>query len=304
MASTNQSPEYQRAEKNFLEASGDEERLLLLEEMIRQAPKHKSSEKMVANLKTRYIKLKKKIETQKKVKRGSGKAGIKKEDMQAVLIGYTNSGKSAIINKLTNVNTKVSESPFTTIKSMVGMMNYHDVQVQIIEDPSIKGENFDIGIANSADLIIIVISKLDEIKEIIEQIPKAHGEKLIVFNKIDILGESEKRKISSYLSSKKYNYTMISCKTNEGLEKLKEKIFESFDIARIYLKEPGKSPTDRPLVMPPNSTIEDVAKKISREMAKNIKEVHIWGPSSKFPNQRVGLTHKVKDKDIVEFRTK
>lgn len=85
MASTNQSPQYQKAEVMFLRSQTNEERLKWLEEMIRECPKHKSSEKMLANLKTRYIKLKDKIEKIKKVSRSSGKPGIKKEEMQAVI---------------------------------------------------------------------------------------------------------------------------------------------------------------------------------------------------------------------------
>ena len=61
MASTNQSPEYQKAEKHFLSSKTDDERLIWLEEMIRECPKHKSAEKMLANLKTRYSKLRKKL---------------------------------------------------------------------------------------------------------------------------------------------------------------------------------------------------------------------------------------------------
>ena len=67
MASTNQSPFYQKAESMFLKAQTDEERLRWLEEMIKECPKHKSAEKMLANLKTRYIKLKKNMERKKKV---------------------------------------------------------------------------------------------------------------------------------------------------------------------------------------------------------------------------------------------
>ncbi len=68
MASTNQSPEYQQAEKKFLQAQSDEERVTCLEEMMRTAPKHKSSDSMRANIRTRYIKLKEKIERIKKQK--------------------------------------------------------------------------------------------------------------------------------------------------------------------------------------------------------------------------------------------
>ena len=69
MASTNQTPEYQQAEKRYLQAQSDEERVTCLEEMIRQAPKHKAGESMRANLKTRYIKMKEKLERIKKTKK-------------------------------------------------------------------------------------------------------------------------------------------------------------------------------------------------------------------------------------------
>ncbi|MBS3072991.1 50S ribosome-binding GTPase [Candidatus Pacearchaeota archaeon] len=306
MASTNQSPFYKKAEENFLNSKTDEEKLTWLEEMIRECPKHKSSEKMLANLKTRRIKLIEKIDRIKK-SRKSGKSSqdsIKKYDMQAVLVGKTNSGKSLIISLLTNANSTVSESQFTTKNPIQGIMEYGGVQIQIIDNPSVKNDNFDVGIANNTDLVILVVTDLSQIEEVNKFIPKAKGKKLIVFNKTDLLNEKEKRKISETLKSKKYNFIMISSKNNQNVEELKEKIFQSFNITRIYLKEPGKYADDKPLIIQPNSTILDVAKKISRQMAENIKEVHIWGPSSKFPNQKVGLAHIVKDKDIVEFKTR
>ncbi|MEK6873772.1 MAG: GTPase [Nanoarchaeota archaeon] len=306
MASTNQSPFYKKAEENFLNAQTDEERLKWLEEMIRECPKHKSSEKMLANLKTRRIKLVEKIDRIKKSKISSKSTqeSIKKYDMQVALIGETNSGKSSILSLITNANSKISENLFTTQIPIQGIMDHDDVQIQIIDLPSVKNENFDVGIANTADVLLLVITNLSQIEEINKFIPKANGKKLIVFNKTDLLDEKEKRKISETLKSRKYNFITLSCKNKQNIEELKEKIFQSFNITRIYLKEPGKSSTDKPLIMHPNSTILDVAKKISKQMAQNIKEVHIWGPSSKFSNQKVGLSHIVKDKDIVEFKTK
>ena len=156
MASTNQSPFYKQAEAKFLAAQTNEEKLKWLEEMIRECPKHKSSEKMLANLKTRHIKLKEKIESQKKTTKGSKKPGIKKEEMQAVIVGKTNSGKSTLLSLITNTNPEIAPYPFTTKHPIIGMLNHSGVYIQIIEIPAIESEYFDKSIANNADTILIV----------------------------------------------------------------------------------------------------------------------------------------------------
>ncbi|MEM3866916.1 MAG: TGS domain-containing protein, partial [Candidatus Bathyarchaeia archaeon] len=37
---------------------------------------------------------------------------------------------------------------------------------------------------------------------------------------------------------------------------------------------------------------------------KNFKYARVWGPSSKFPGEKVGLNHLLKDGDIVEIHAK
>ncbi len=303
MASTNQSPFYKKAEVNFLNAQNDNDRIYWLDEMIKECPKHKSAEKMLANLRTRRIKLLEKIERIKKSKSSSGKPGIKKADNQIVLVGFTNSGKSTILSMLTNAKPLITEYSYSTQHPEIGTMDYEGVKFQIIDEPSFKNENFDVGIANTADLIIIIVTKLDEIIESEKYITKTHGKRIIVFNKIDLLSENEKRKVSETLKSKKINFVMTSS-DGEGIENLKERIFSSFEIIRIYLKEPGKQPSKLPLTIKPPATIKSVADKISKNLLPTIKEIHIWGPSSKFQNQKVGITHELKDKDIVEFKTR
>ncbi|MBI5803598.1 50S ribosome-binding GTPase [Candidatus Pacearchaeota archaeon] len=304
MASTNQSPQYQKAESMFLNAQTSEERLKWLEEMIRECPKHKSSEKMLANLKTRYIKLKEKIESQKKTSRSSGKKGIKKEEMQAVIVGLTNSGKSSLLSILTNAKPQVGENPFITKQPEVGMMNYNnELQIQLIEIPAMDSEHYDKGLVNTAEVIIILVTELKQIEETQKEINKSAGKQIIVFNKIDLIGESEKRKIFSTLQSRKYDFVMISAKENLGIEELKDKIFKSFDKIRVYSKEPGKPKSNNPIILELRSTVEDAAKKLFKKK-DIIKEASVTGPSSKFPNQKVSLKHQLKDRDIVEFKIK
>jgi len=305
MASTNQSPEYQAAEKHYLLAQSDKERLEALEEMIKHMPQHKSAEKMRANLKTRYKKLKSKIETQKK----SGKSTqqiIKKQDMQANIIGLTNSGKSSILKHLTNANPLIANYQFTTTHPQIGTMFYQETQIQIIDQPAVESEYFDQNISNTTDLLIIIITNLEQLPKINPFLKKAKAKKIIIYNKSDLLNQTEKRKLEATMKSKiKTPFIFFSSKYPDNLQELKELIFKQFNIIRIYTKEPHKPASTKPMIMkPPKNTVEDAAKKVSNQLFQTLKETRVTGPSAKFPNQKVGLKHELKDKDIVEFHTR
>jgi len=300
----NAHPEYISAEKEYYSAEDDEERLKALEKMISVLPGHKGAEKLRAQIRLRYKKLKEKLSKEKKSKKSSGKAGIKKEDMQAVIVGKTGTGKSSLISLLTNVHTKIADYPFTTKSPVVGIMDYENIGIQLIEVPAIESEYYDKGIVNTADTIIILVTAVEQIPEIEKKIERASGKKIIVFNKIDLLSETEKRKISATLSSRRHIFQMVSTVTSEGVEKLREKLFQSFPKLRVYTKEPGKEKAKKPIILNPESTVKDVAEKILKGFSTKIKETRIWGPSSKYAGQVVGLNHVMKDMDVVEFRTK
>lgn len=303
MSSTNQSPEYLAAQKRYFLAVTDEQKLEALEEMMSYMPKHKAGESMRANLRDRYKRLKENIEKKKKQKKSSSKSGIRKDEMQAVLIGLTQSGKSSLLAALTNAQPAISSYPYTTKQPGLGTLNYDGVKIQIVDMPAINFESFDSGIANTADTLIIVIENPRQLVEIFPFIAKAYGEKLIVMNKIDLLSENEKRKFQAFLQSKKYNFQLFSCKTKENLQELEEKIWVSFGKIRVYTKEPGRKTDNQPVILEKKSTVKDIAEKILHGLSKRVKETRVWGPSSKFAGQKVGLEHELKDRDIVEFRT-
>jgi len=304
MASTNQSPFYQRAEQEYHEATSDEERIACLEIMMKEVPKHKSSENMRKNLTNRYKKLKAGLEKQKKSGKG-GQAGIKKADMQCVLAGFPNTGKSTIFKILTRQDAKISPHPFTTYQPQLGTFQYEDAQIQIIDDAPFPGHNK--SIINSTDTILLIIDDIAQIKKTEDHLYRAKGKIITIFNKIDTLSENEKRKLEANLKSKfkKLDYTFFSNKpTKLEIEKLKQKIFETFPIIRIYTKEPRKPASKEPMILKEKSTVTDAAEKILKGLSKKIKKAKIWGPSSKFGGQMVGLEHQLKDKDIVELQSK
>ncbi len=299
----NASYEYFAAEKQYLAAQTIEEKIHWLEEMIRAAPRHKSSENFVAELKNRLRKFQEKQEKAKKTGK-STKKSIRKEGYQCILVGLPNSGKSSLLSKLTNAKPRIDIYPFTTKSPEIGTMNYEGVSAQIVDMPSIGSENFDIGTVNTADCILIVIENLSDLNSISPLLTKTVGKKIIAINKSDLLSEEQLRKLNETIKSRKIEGVIISSVIEYGISELKEKILKSMEVIRVYTKEPGKSPSPNPVVLKENSTVKDVAESIRKGFSQTVKETRLTGPSSKFPNQKVGLNHTLKDKDIVEFHTK
>lgn len=298
----NASYEYTNAEKMYDRAKTLDEKMAAIEEMIRHAPAHKGGENLRAELHNRLKRFEEKKEKNKKTGKTTRKS-IKKEGYQCILIGLPNSGKSSLLAKLTNAKPKISASPFTTKEPEVGTMNYQGIKAQIVDIPSIGSEFFDIGAVHTADCLVIVIEYLQDIEKINPFLTRATGKKIIVFSKSDLLDENQTRKLEETIRSKKIPGILVSSIFNQGIEQLKQKIFEYMEAIRVYTKEPGKPRSEDPVTLPKNSTVRDVAESILKGFSKKIKETRISGPSSKFANQRVGLNHVLKDKDVVEFKT-
>jgi len=306
MASTNQSPQYQKAEANFLVSKSDDDKIYWLDEMIKLCPRHKSAEKMLANLKTRRKKLLEKMERVKKTSSSGSRRGIKKEEMQAAIVGFTNTGKSSLLAQLTKAAPEIASYDFTTKQPVIGMMPFSGTNIQLIEIPAFESEYYDRGLVNTADLILILVSDLTQIEKMLPELNRTRGKKMIIFNVKSVLGkEQDKRKLEATLKSKKYNFSIVNLKTkeSENIEKLKEKIFQNFDKIRVYTKEPGKEKSNRPMILSLGAVIQDVARKTIKNLDQ-IKETKLWGPSSKFPGQVIGLQHVLKDLDVVEFKTR
>jgi uncharacterized protein len=296
----NASHEYITAEKAYLQAISLEEKISCLQKMIRVAPKHKSSENLLKELRTRLKKLKSKSSKSK----SSSKKGIRKENFQCVLLGLPNSGKSSLLSKITNARPKISEHAFTTSQPEIGTLDYQGVKAQIIDLPAIGSEQLDQSLINSADLLLIIITSLKDLEKILPHLKNTQGERIILYNKSDLLSEKQSRILEATLKSKRLPGIILSAKTEQNIPLLKEKILEAMHIIRVYTKLPGHKKSTKPIVLPKNSTVKNVAEKILKGFSKQIKFAILTGPSSKFPNQRVSLKHICKDLDTIEFQTK
>src|SRR5438105_4719402 len=138
----NLTPQYLEAEADYKKAQTAEERLECLKRMYALLPKHKASEKLQADLKTRISEAKKEVEQERKhPKKASVSHKIPRQGAgQYVLLGAPNTGKSRLLSRLTRATPEVAPYPFTTREPHAGMMDWEDVRVQLIDTPPVTAD--------------------------------------------------------------------------------------------------------------------------------------------------------------------
>lgn len=289
----NAGPEYFAAEKRYLRAKTTEEKIKALEEMIRAAPKHKSAEHLLADLRKRLSKLRKEslIERKKSYK---PRFVIRKEGAaQICIIGLTNSGKSTLLNSLTNAHVEVAGYPYTTKKPQVGMMFYNDLRFQLIEIPSTFDSEF-LSLLHSCDMILAVLDATQNVDKQKDELIRVLKE-----NNLD-----NKRMIFVKNKSKMHGLdggiVCIDAESEQGLDELKEKIWKVLNLIKVYTKSPNKPRTVPAVSLEKNSTVADLAKEIHKDFVETFKFARIFN-STKFSGKRVGLEYKLQDGDIVEI---
>ncbi len=289
----NAGPEYFAAEKRYSEARHVDDKIAALKDMIRYAPKHKGAENLLADLRKRLAKLKREAVVERK-KSHKPKFTIRKEGAaQVCIIGLTNSGKSTLLNVLTNAKAEVAEYPYTTKEPHVGMMLYNDLHFQLIEIPS-SFDRDSLGFLHSSDLIIILLDATQNTEE----------QKIKLLNILKVNRLLHKKVVFAKNKSKvcglDQSIVCIDAQSKVGLDELKEKIWENLDLIKVYTKSPRK-PKDIPaLALEKGSTIEDLAKEIHKDFLRTFKFAKIFN-STKFSGKKVGLEYKLHNNDVVEI---
>jgi hypothetical protein len=131
---------------------------------------------------------------------------------------------------------------------------------------------------------------------------------IVLANKADVPGAAERyRRLYNYLLERKSKSVWlipVSARTGLNLDKIGELLFKRLNIIRVYTKKPNSEPSKIPVVLPKGSTIRDLAEHIHSDMLEYFEYAKVWGPSAKYPGERVGLEHVLEDGDIVEIHSK
>jgi uncharacterized protein len=325
---TNLPPDYYEIEKRFREADTPAEKAILLEEMISAVPKHKGTDKLRADLRRQLSKLKAEAQSRRKTGGHQSVYVIEKEGAgQAVLVGFSNTGKSALLDALTNAEPEVSEAPFTTWKPLPGMAPIANTQVQLVDTPPIDRDFIEPGLFHlirSADLLLLVgdlqqdliqqventLAILAEYRIAPSQLSHLHAGRermrflpaIVVANKCDDETMLELVDICRELWDCTLPLVPVSALTHHNFDALKQAIYELLNIIRVYAKPPGQeADLSKPFVLQKDSTVIELARKIHKDFYHNLKSARVWG-SSAFDGQMVQKDYVLQDGDIVEFK--
>ncbi len=120
-----------------------------------------------------------------------------------------------------------------------------------------------------------------------------------VLNKIDMV---DREWVEKLIEEAEIEMIPISADNDINLDTLKEKLFQTLDLIRIYLRPKGEKPDyDEPLIVQRGSTIENIADKIHGKLKDDLRFIRVWGKSVKYGGQKVGLAHQPVDEDIITF---
>jgi small GTP-binding protein len=325
----NLTPQYLEAEADYKKAQTPEERLECLQRMWSLVPKHKASEKLQAEIKKKIGDTKREIEQEKKSPK---KAGVsykipKQGAGQYIVVGGPNVGKSRLLTRLTRATPEVAPYPFTTREPHVGMMEWEDVRVQLIDTPPITAdfmEGYLSSMVRSADAALLVVDlgdddspfgaeavleRLAQTKTVLGSQPPAeiedfsiqHVKTLLVANKVDLPGAEDRLGIVRELFGQRFAIHPVSLEHGTGVEELRTAIYRFLNVIRVYTKKPGKPPDmSSPFTLPIGGTVEQLAALVHRDLAEHLKSARAWG-TGVFEGQTVQRDHVLHDKDVVEL---
>jgi GTP-binding protein HflX len=160
---------------------------------------------------------------------------------QIAIVGYTNAGKSTLLNALTDAHALVQNQLFATLDSTVRRLELSDGRTAVIADtvgfvrrlPHHLVEAFRSTLAESseADLLVHVVDgtdqdpagQIDAVNEVLEEIGASSVPQILVFNKIDAMSEAERARLGNLWP----DAVLISAREAVGLQRLLDTVTDA-----------------------------------------------------------------------------
>ena len=329
----NLTPDYMAAEQRLQSATDPRERLEVLEEMLRLIPKHKGTDKLQADLKRKISRARADLKKKGPVGRKRVSHHVDREGAgQIAIAGPPNAGKSSLVRAITSAEPEVAPYSYTTRAPIPAMMNFEDVQVQLVDLPPVSDTYMEFwvpSIIRSADAVLLVVDLSDdgaplvgteETLTILQKAkirlvadpdnpdPGAAEEKgvalkkaLMVCTKNDRPEAADNLEILLEFFGHLLPRVEVNTEDGSGLDQLREALFRMLGKIRVYSKAPGKEPSmATPFTLKQGSRVIDFARQVHKDFAEGLQHARVWG-SGKFEGQKVPRDHVLSDRDVVEL---
>ena len=332
---TNVTPVYRNAEERFREAKTPQEKIVALQEMLAVMPKHKGTDHLKAQLRSRMSKLMEELEGPSRGP-GSGKVepfSLPKQGAgRATLIGPTNVGKSLLLSRATGAHSKVGSYALSTLEPVPGMLPVEDIRIQLVDTPPItnlstQGRLY--GLLRMSDVLVVVVDlstdPVSQVQEVFQALedwgfvimgkgsdgkdPSSELAKPVIIagNKADVPGSLDGFQLLESELGENYPVLMTSAEEEVGLDELGEEIFRALGVIRVYTKSPQQKweqfQRGAPFVLLQGTTVGDASAYVHKDLVRSLKYAILWGRSGKFEGQHVGRDHQLHDGDLIELHT-
>lgn len=225
-------------------------------------------------------------------------------DLLLLVVDVFNSNVNIILKELWNIGIRVNQRPpdiTVTVKHRGGVKINATVKLTKISEETIKIILNEYGIHN-AEIVLREDITADQLIDVLAK-NRVYLPAIAVLNKSDLVNKE-------YITELRKNINMeiipVSARTGQGIEELKQRIYEKLDFIRIYTRSRGvrkEFDDDIPIVMRRGAKVRDVCQKLHRDMLRNFRYAMVWGKSAKHPGQKVGLDHILEDGDRITIVT-
>ena len=225
---------------------------------------------------------------------------------QIALVGPPNSGKSSLLQALSNVQIKTGDYAFTTTRPVPALTRIRGVLVQLVEIPGLiegasegrGGGRALLGVLRDADAMVFchdASAPLDELEKIRRELDASDIElpTILAATKADEVSPEEIERLRAMLPD--LELVAVSVLDEASLDAFREAVWRLTGLLRVFLRD------EEPVALHPPVSVLDVAHTIHHELAESCRGARVWGPSARFEGQRVGRDHVLADGDAVEI---